>query len=315
MDCIRVYTAGLHNVIASSGTAFGEVQIKLLARFSKNIIVNFDPDTAGAAATERSLAALIEEDFNVRVLSLEQGLDPDMFIRQRGMDAYKVALRDSRKYFHYLIDRAQQQFPGRSAEAKVKQVNFLLPHIQRVPSNVARDEIVTDAGHRLEIDPVLLRDFKTSAQRRSSQRVQAPAITRHGKTEENLLRALLGNSGDSQNEAEELQSAVANALFERATYNDLPHAELIERVVTAVNSNADPLQSLESAEDRNLLSRLLFEELPLSAAEVYASLEKLEQSARKREVQSLQIEIEKKQSDPLEAARLMKAKLEKLKHR
>ena len=56
MDCISVYTAGFHNVIASSGTAFTELQARLLGRFSKNIVVNFDPDTAGAAAAERSLA-------------------------------------------------------------------------------------------------------------------------------------------------------------------------------------------------------------------------------------------------------------------
>src|SRR5208283_6019277 len=55
MDCISVYAAGFHNVIASSGTAFTELQAKLLGRFSKNVVVNFDPDTAGARATERTL--------------------------------------------------------------------------------------------------------------------------------------------------------------------------------------------------------------------------------------------------------------------
>src|SRR5205823_13783949 len=68
MDCITPYAAGFHNVIASSGTAFTEAQAKLLGRYSKRVIVNFDPDTAGAAATERTLGLLIEEDFNVRVL-------------------------------------------------------------------------------------------------------------------------------------------------------------------------------------------------------------------------------------------------------
>src|SRR5438045_9776724 len=53
MDCIAIYAAGFHNVIASSGTAFTEHQLRLLARFSKNIVVNFDPDTAGVAATDR----------------------------------------------------------------------------------------------------------------------------------------------------------------------------------------------------------------------------------------------------------------------
>ncbi len=84
MDCISVYNAGFHNVIASSGTAFTEVQAKLLGRFSKNIVVNFDPDTAGAAAAERSLALLISEDFHIKVLTLESGFDPDLYIRRQG---------------------------------------------------------------------------------------------------------------------------------------------------------------------------------------------------------------------------------------
>ena len=74
MDCISVYTAGFHNVIASSGTAFTELQARLLGRFSKNIVVNFDPDTAGAAAAERSLALLVSEDFQIKVLTLESRL-------------------------------------------------------------------------------------------------------------------------------------------------------------------------------------------------------------------------------------------------
>ncbi|MGH9676139.1 MAG: DNA primase, partial [Candidatus Acidiferrum sp.] len=88
MDCISVYAAGFHNVIASSGTAFTEPQVKLLARFSKQVVVNFDPDTAGAAAAERSLALLVAEDFRVKVLTLEAGFDPDLFIRRKGKDAY-----------------------------------------------------------------------------------------------------------------------------------------------------------------------------------------------------------------------------------
>src|SRR5271157_788901 len=87
MDCIAVYTAGFHNVIASSGTAFTELQARLLGRFSKNIVVNFDPDTAGAAAAERSLALLISEDFQIKVLTLETGFDPDLYIRRKGAAA------------------------------------------------------------------------------------------------------------------------------------------------------------------------------------------------------------------------------------
>ena len=84
MDCISVYAAGFHNVIASSGTAFTELQARLLGRFSKNVVVNFDPDTAGAKATERTLGLLVEEEFQIKVLTLETGFDPDLFIRRKG---------------------------------------------------------------------------------------------------------------------------------------------------------------------------------------------------------------------------------------
>src|SRR5438445_13063488 len=84
MDCISVYAAGFHNVIASSGTAFTELQAKLLGRFSKKVVVNFDPDTAGAKAAERTLSLLVEEEFQIqdgiRVLTLEPGFDPDLYI-------------------------------------------------------------------------------------------------------------------------------------------------------------------------------------------------------------------------------------------
>src|ERR1035438_6052616 len=119
MDCISVYAAGFHNVIASSGTAFTELQAKLMGRFSKNVVVNFDPDTAGAKATERTLGLLVEEEFQIKVLTLEQGFDPDLYIRRKGKEAYGAALKTSQKYFDYLIERARTQFPVRSAEGKV----------------------------------------------------------------------------------------------------------------------------------------------------------------------------------------------------
>ena len=107
MDCISVYTAGFRNVIASSGTAFTELQARLLGRFSKNIVVNFDPDTAGAAAAERSLALLVSEEFQIKVLTLEAGFDPDLYIRRKGTAAYGEALAHSQKYFDYLIERSR----------------------------------------------------------------------------------------------------------------------------------------------------------------------------------------------------------------
>ena len=99
MDCISVYTAGFKNVIASSGTAFTEPQARVLGRFSKKIVVNFDPDTAGAAAAERSLALLVSEDFEIKVLTLEAGFDPDLYIRRKGVDGIRRRARPVAEVF------------------------------------------------------------------------------------------------------------------------------------------------------------------------------------------------------------------------
>ena len=156
MDCISVFAAGFQNVIASSGTAFTELQAKLLGRFSKNVVVNFDPDTAGAKATERTLGLLVEEEFQIKVLTLEQGFDPDLYIRRKGKDEYGEALKHSQKYFDYLIERARSQFPIRSAEGKQGR-KLLLPHIQRIPSRIVRDELAHEIAQKLGIDSAVLR--------------------------------------------------------------------------------------------------------------------------------------------------------------
>jgi DNA primase len=191
MDCISVYAAGFHNVIASSGTAFTEMQAKLLGRFSKKTVVSFDPDTAGAAATERTLGLLVEEEYEIKVLTLESGFDPDLFIRRQGKEAYAKALKHSHRYFDYLIERARARFPVRSPEGKVQALNYLLPHIQRVPSRITRDELAQEISHKLQIDSAVLRqELRHVATNRAATTVKAPAEVQVTDAERVLIRAL-----------------------------------------------------------------------------------------------------------------------------
>ena len=167
------------------------MQARLLGRFSKNIVVNFDPDTAGAAAAERSLALLVSEDFQIKVLTLEAGFDPDLYIRRKGKAAYDEALRHSQKYFDYLIERARTLFPARTPEGKVKALNYLLPHIQRVPSRIVRDELANEISHRLGIESAVLRqELRHAAGSRSASRVSAATGGGLTDAERVLIRAL-----------------------------------------------------------------------------------------------------------------------------
>ena len=286
MDCIAVFAAGFHNVIASSGTAFTEAQVKLLARFSKKIVVNFDPDAAGAAAAERSLALLVGEDFEIKVLTLDAGLDPDLFLRKRGREAYVDALKGSPRYFDFLIERARASFPVKTSEGKVKAVNFLLPHIHRVPSRIARDELAKEVAQRLGIESsVLMQELRHAAGTRSST-VKPPAEPPVTDAERILIRALAAggqldvepgtNPASEPAEQLDFQRQARYALTTERLHLGLTAESLLEALLAGEEDVADPMSLPLSDSDRRLLaSTLLREDEPLSAELLEEALEAL----------------------------------------
>src|SRR5467141_3596969 len=177
MDAIAVALAGISNVVASCGTSLAEPQIKLLGRFTRRVIVNYNPDTAGQTATERSLALLLEHDCEVRVLALppigNKKADPDLFIRERGKDEYLKLLKEAPPYVDYLISRARQM-DLTTGEGKLRALNFLLPYIQKIPNRILRSEWATRIAQQLRLDEPVLRAAlsKAAAERRSEVKTQ-----------------------------------------------------------------------------------------------------------------------------------------------
>jgi DNA primase len=306
MDCISVYAAGFHNVIASSGTAFTELQAKLLGRFSKNAVVNFDPDTAGAKATERTLGLLVEEEFQIKVLTLEQGFDPDLYIRRQGKEAYGEALRHSQKYFDYLIERARAQFPVRSAEGKVKAVNYLLPHIQRVPSRIVRDELAHEIAQKLGIDSAVLRqELRHAAGTRAASAVKAPAEAQVTDAERVLIRALASvhqmQPGEehlsARDGAEEQFDPARQARFvlqNEALHRGLATESLAESLLNVGREFADVLEAPPTESDRRMLALILLKEDEELTAEVLeAAVRALRRIHLRRRQEEVQQELKK----------------------
>jgi len=303
MDCISVFAAGFHNVIASSGTAFTELQARLLGRFTKNVVVNFDPDTAGAKATERTLGLLVEEEFQVKVLTLESGFDPDLFIRRKGKDAYAGALRNSQKYFDYLIERARAQFPVRSAEGKVKAVNYLLPHIQRVPSRIVRDELAREMAQKLGIDSSVLRqELKHAAANRSTASLKAPAEAQITDAEKILIRALASATEMQTSEAhpsarEGVQEGfdpcrqAQFALKSEGLHQGVAAESLIEVLLRSEATHVTDLPLPEG--DRKLLAAILMkDDEELSAERLEGAVRALRRIQLRRKLERVQRELQ-----------------------
>jgi DNA primase len=306
MDCISVFAAGFHNVIASSGTAFTELQAKLLGRFSKNAVVNFDPDTAGAKATERTLGLLVEEEFTIKVLTLEQGFDPDLYIRRKGKEAYEDALKHSQKYFDYLIERARTQFPVRSGEGKVKALNFLLPHIQRVPSRILRDELAHEISQKLGIDSAVLRqELRHAASTRETSAVKAPAEAQVTDAEKVLIRALasarqiqsIEEHLSARDGAEEEFDPARQAQFvlqNESLHRGLATESLAESLLNAGREFADVLEVPGTESDRRLLALILLkEEEELTAEVLEAAVRALRRIHLRRHQEDVQQELKK----------------------
>ncbi|MFY9937370.1 MAG: DNA primase [Silvibacterium sp.] len=269
MDCISAYLGGITNVLATSGTAFTETQARLLSRYTKRVIVNFDPDAAGANAAEKSIALLTEEGFEVKVVALEGGLDPDRYIRERGAKApgdtdipwsvdryirergtkaYTDALRAARRHQEYLIDRARQLFPPRTPEAKIKALNFLLPHIRRIPNPMLRDEFAIDAAQKLDIDSVLVRkELKEAASKRRDSIAPASPLSR---AEQILLQAF--SSAQNSDIYRVAEAAYREHEADFAKMRADVHAILTQ--LRAREGNADPLQCLSEPEHRQMLA-------------------------------------------------------------
>jgi DNA primase len=321
MDCISVYTAGFRNVIASSGTAFTELQARLLGRFSKNVVVNFDPDTAGAAAAERSLALLVSEDFQIKVLTLEAGFDPDLYVRRQGAAAYEQALSHSQKYFDYLIERARTQFSPRTPEGKVKALNYLLPHVQRVPSRIVRDELANEISHRLGIDSAVLRqELRHAARSRSSSQMSAAGSGTLADAERVLIRALasreLAHSPVSDRVGQDLdfepERQAHFALTRERLHEGSAAQTLIDALLLAQEQGLDPMSLPLEEPDRNLLAAVLMDEREELTPELLESaIRSLRRRVLRRHLEDLQQQLKdaERRQDPASAARLLQERV------
>ncbi len=295
MDAIAVARAGISNVVASCGTSLAEPQIKLLSRFTKRVVVNYDPDTAGQAATERSLVLLLERDFEVRVLALppigEKKADPDLFIREKGVEAYTKLLKDAPPYVDYLIGRARQMDLS-TGEGKLRAVNFLLPYVQKIPNRILRSEWATRIAQQLRLEEPVLRAAlsKAASERRSEVKTQPELVGRAAKpVERRLVRMLAESEGFRRELAQQLQNT--------RLYHGLETEKIFAALIVA-SLSGEPVQPSEVAgmleeRDRRLLFEILFEEASEPTwEEAVSCVEALHHRQAERELADVQRSIE-----------------------
>ena len=300
LDCIIPFQEGITNIVASLGTALTDGQVRLLRRYMEQpqIVVNFDPDSAGQAATMRSIDVLLAEGFKVNILRVPTDQDPDAFVRAHGADRFRELLKTTQPYIEYIVDNAIAEHDTSRPTGKVAAVNAILPHLARMRDKVARADYADQIADRLKIDSRVIREEmkRTATNRRDSldkSRIRsAEDVT---KAETQLLELMLAH--------EEVRRAMASNLTED-DYLELATGAIFTAVIeihrTGRNPDFDALvERLEAEPEREMLPALLMSDLAWVGGDDFDTLFKKATEAlsslRKRKLErmldAIQIEI------------------------
>jgi DNA primase len=264
-DFAQVHQTGTP-VVALCGTAFTPQQAQLLRRFTGKVVLSLDPDAAGQGAAARSCELLVSEGFDVNVVVLDKGEDPDAFIRRNGGGEYRERLRHSKPYLEYLLDRTAHGVDFSRAEGQRTFLNGMLAVARWIPDAAVRDQFADKVAHKAHITAeVVQHEFrKIAAQRKTSlSATDLPSLGEIKKAEKALIWWLIQRPAEAREalgllEVEDLRTLAAGRVFEMArSLHDEPAdrlpSTLIQRLstvdtqlVTSIASEtAPPVTSVE----------------------------------------------------------------------
>jgi len=151
LDVITCHQYGVANSIASLGTALTVDQIRLLRRYTHNVVMLYDADQAGEMASLRGMDLFLEEGMNVKICTLDKGHDPDSFLRKFGPEEFDAAIKSSKSLFTYKLDILNNKFDAREPEAKADIIKEMLSTINRVRNAIIKAEYIKLLAHELSV--------------------------------------------------------------------------------------------------------------------------------------------------------------------
>jgi len=194
-DLLTLHQFGLKNSVATLGTALTQNQIYLLKRWTKNIILLFDPDQAGTKAALRTLPLFLEEGLGPKVLSLPRGEDPDTFIRKGNLEIFEKMVAEALPLIDFYIHDLLKTYDPNSVDGKVKIAEEGMKLIQKIPEKIRRDFYVKTLAERLDVKESTLHEIISSLPKDRTKPPPSisplPSPEPFPKAEEMLIRLLI----------------------------------------------------------------------------------------------------------------------------
>lgn len=256
-DFAQVFQAQAAPAVASCGTALTSQQAQLLRRFTAKVVLSFDPDAAGQGAAARSCELLVSEGFEVNVLVLDKGEDPDTFIRRRGGEQYRARLRNSRPYLEYLLDQAAAGLDFGQDESRRRFLGKMLAVAAKIPEAAARDQFADRIAHKARVtEDVVRAEIRKAAVHKRTEVTprELPAFGRLKDAEKGLIWGLIHNTSEARRalaglDDDDLGSLAGRDVFEVArTLKESPADRLPSALLQRLSTENGQLVTSIAAE-------------------------------------------------------------------
>ncbi len=152
LDVIACFQAGVHNMVASLGTSLSDGHVRLIKRYTDEVVIAYDSDSAGTAATSRGLNLLVKGGLKVRMLHLTSGKDPDDFVRENGVEPFRELIAEAVDLVDYKIHKVQEQTNIDSPEGKTQTVEELVTTLANLGSEIEKHEYVKKCAEKLNVE-------------------------------------------------------------------------------------------------------------------------------------------------------------------
>jgi DNA primase len=271
MDAISCYQAGVNNVIASLGTALTDNHVKLLRRWTSDVVIAYDTDKAGENATLRGLDLLVKDDIKVRVLTIPSGKDPDDYIRENGTSAFRKLVDDSDNLVEYKINRIEKYIGINNVDGKKQAVNNLVGTLASMKNQVERSEYVKKCAERLNVEEEFIwQELAKHGAGKNLVRSTQPSLKSKPKksAKENIEKQLIECLIQYPEFIRQSRSQLTKDDFS----NDY-HIELIELLWGSFDNNkgvielGDLINMCKNKESRDFVSSLILKKSPLPDGE------------------------------------------------
>ncbi|MBI4745699.1 MAG: DNA primase [Deltaproteobacteria bacterium] len=289
MDLLSLHEAGIKNSVATLGTALTAGHLRLIKRLSRNIVTVFDADQAGVKATLRSIDLFITEGMSATVLTMPEGHDPDTFVREKGEEGFKKAIKSAMPIMEFFINEALKGKNAIEIKEKLKVIEEVFPYIERLPSRIEQEHYIKIVSERTGVkEESLAREMRkrgSGSPKKFEVKLPDKGILSGTQTaEKKIIQLLL--------KYPELKERVA----ESGTLGDFQSETLrfFGENLLKMPAGSDPLDYFQSEEDRGLYSRLIVEmhEVVEHGRELDDCIRSLKAYRLKKEKEKLRKEME-----------------------